>query len=123
MSRQGGKLKPLKVRLPSLAASAHAHIHPILSSSPRRQAPKKDKKDIDEEDLAFKEKQKADAAALKAAQAKGKRTPPSVSAPLPPLTEPDMRFAHTQPRRVSVARVPSSTRARPLLSCSLSSSI
>ncbi|ETW85654.1 hypothetical protein HETIRDRAFT_100726 [Heterobasidion irregulare TC 32-1] len=58
MSRQGGKLKPLK-------------------------APKKDKKEIDEEDQAFKEKQKADAAALKAAQMKGKHMLPSFPAPRP----------------------------------------
>ncbi|KAG9318168.1 hypothetical protein JVU11DRAFT_244 [Chiua virens] len=43
MSRQGGKLKPLK-------------------------APKKEKKDEDEDDKAFKEKKKADEAALKAAK-------------------------------------------------------
>ena len=35
------------------------------------QAPKKDKQEEDEEDKAFKEKQKADAAALKAAKEKG----------------------------------------------------
>jgi hypothetical protein len=35
------------------------------------QAPKKDKKDEDEEDKAFKEKQKQDAAAIKAAKDKG----------------------------------------------------
>ncbi|KAF3080274.1 hypothetical protein TWF569_010992 [Orbilia oligospora] len=43
--RQGGKAKPLK-------------------------APKKDKKELDDDDLAFKEKQKKEAAELKAAQAK-----------------------------------------------------
>ncbi|EXJ67509.1 uncharacterized protein Z520_00126 [Fonsecaea multimorphosa CBS 102226] len=48
-SREGGKVKPLK-------------------------APKKDKKDLDEEDLAFKAKQQADAKARKemADKAKGK---------------------------------------------------
>ncbi|KAH7927732.1 translation machinery associated TMA7 [Leucogyrophana mollusca] len=45
MSRQGGKLKPLK-------------------------APKKDKKDEDDEDKAFKERQKAEEAAVKAARDK-----------------------------------------------------
>lgn len=35
------------------------------------QAPKKDKKDEDEDDLAFKAKKKADADALKAARDKG----------------------------------------------------
>ncbi|KAJ6256707.1 hypothetical protein Dda_8573 [Drechslerella dactyloides] len=45
--RQGGKAKPLK-------------------------APKKEKKDLDEDDLAFKEKQKKDAADLKAMQEKAK---------------------------------------------------
>ncbi|KAK0544768.1 Translation machinery-associated protein 7 [Tilletia horrida] len=43
--RQGGKVKPLK-------------------------APKKEKKDLDEDDLAFKAKQKADEAARKEAAAK-----------------------------------------------------
>ncbi|KAF5391840.1 hypothetical protein D9757_001679 [Collybiopsis confluens] len=46
--RQGGKLKPLK-------------------------APKKEKKDEDEEDKAYKDKQKADAAALKAAKDKASK--------------------------------------------------
>ncbi|WEW55095.1 Translation machinery-associated protein 7 [Emydomyces testavorans] len=48
-SREGGKAKPLK-------------------------APKKDKKDLDEDELAFREKQKADAKARKdmADKAKGK---------------------------------------------------
>ncbi|KAK6347174.1 hypothetical protein TWF696_007250 [Orbilia brochopaga] len=45
--RQGGKAKPLK-------------------------APKKEKKDLDEDDLAFKEKQKKEAAELKAMQEKAK---------------------------------------------------
>ncbi|KAH7889965.1 translation machinery associated TMA7 [Phlebopus sp. FC_14] len=45
MSRQGGKLKPLKT-------------------------PKKDKKEEDEDDKAFKERQKAEAAALKVARDK-----------------------------------------------------
>ncbi|KAI0637258.1 translation machinery associated TMA7-domain-containing protein [Trametes polyzona] len=45
-SRQGGKLKPLK-------------------------APKKDKKDMDEDEIAFKEKKKQEEAALKAARDKG----------------------------------------------------
>ncbi|THH31746.1 hypothetical protein EUX98_g2434 [Antrodiella citrinella] len=44
-SRQGGKLKPLK-------------------------APKKDKKDLDDEDAAFAAKKKADEAAVKAAREK-----------------------------------------------------
>ncbi|KAG2115227.1 coiled-coil domain-containing protein 72-like protein [Suillus discolor] len=46
MSRQGGKLKPLK-------------------------APKKEHKDEDEDDKAFKEKKKAEEAAVKAARDKG----------------------------------------------------
>ncbi|KAI9568964.1 hypothetical protein HD554DRAFT_2171734 [Boletus coccyginus] len=46
MSRQGGKLKPLK-------------------------AAKKEKKDEDEDDKAFKERKKAEEAALKAAKDKG----------------------------------------------------
>ncbi|KAF7715669.1 Tma7 family protein [Penicillium ucsense] len=51
-SREGGKAKPLK-------------------------APKKEKKDLDEDDLAFKEKQRADAAAKKALleSTKGKKGP------------------------------------------------
>jgi hypothetical protein len=51
MSRQGGKLKPLK-------------------------APKKDKKDDDEEDKAFKEKKKADEAAEKAAKERASKGGP-----------------------------------------------
>ncbi|KIJ17103.1 hypothetical protein PAXINDRAFT_9958 [Paxillus involutus ATCC 200175] len=46
MSRQGGKLKPLK-------------------------APKKEQKEEDENDKAFKDKKKADEAAVKAAKDKG----------------------------------------------------
>ncbi|KIK95034.1 hypothetical protein PAXRUDRAFT_11693 [Paxillus rubicundulus Ve08.2h10] len=46
MSRQGGKLKPLK-------------------------APKKDHKEEDEDDKAFKDKKKAEEAAVKAARDKG----------------------------------------------------
>ncbi|KAI9830401.1 MAG: Translation machinery-associated protein 7 [Phylliscum demangeonii] len=46
-NREGGKAKPLK-------------------------QPKKEKKELDEEDLAFKEKQKADAAAKKALAEKAK---------------------------------------------------
>ena len=38
------------------------------------QAPKKDKKEEDEEDVAFKAKKKAEADALKAAREKGERT-------------------------------------------------
>ncbi|KAM5473546.1 hypothetical protein MauCBS54593_002342 [Microsporum audouinii] len=51
-SREGGKVKPLK-------------------------APKKEKKELDDEDLAFREKQKADAKAKKelAEMAKGKKGP------------------------------------------------
>ncbi|KAJ5287554.1 hypothetical protein N7478_003240 [Penicillium angulare] len=51
-SREGGKVKPLK-------------------------AAKKEKKDLDDEDLAFHEKQRADAAAKKAMMesAKGKKGP------------------------------------------------
>ncbi|KAI0807297.1 translation machinery associated TMA7-domain-containing protein [Fomes fomentarius] len=44
--RQGGKVKPLK-------------------------APKKDKKDLDEDDIAFQQKKKQEEAALKAARDKG----------------------------------------------------
>ncbi|KAG9050474.1 Translation machinery-associated protein 7 [Tulasnella sp. UAMH 9824] len=51
--RQGGKLKPLK-------------------------APKKDKAEDDEEDKAFKAKQKADAAALKKAAEQAKQKGPLV---------------------------------------------
>ena len=43
----------------------------ILSIGPYRQAPKKDKKEEDEEDKAFKEKKKAEQAALKDAREKG----------------------------------------------------
>ncbi|KAF3918271.1 hypothetical protein ABW21_db0202441 [Orbilia brochopaga] len=49
--RQGGKAKPLK-------------------------APKKEKKDLDDDDVAFKEKQKRDAAELKAMQQKAKEKGP-----------------------------------------------
>ncbi|EEQ27878.1 hypothetical protein McanMca71_008013 [Microsporum canis] len=51
-SREGGKVKPLK-------------------------APKKEKKELDDEDLAFREKQKADAKAKKELMemAKGKKGP------------------------------------------------
>ncbi|EFQ98161.1 hypothetical protein MGYG_01197 [Nannizzia gypsea CBS 118893] len=51
-SREGGKVKPLK-------------------------APKKEKKELDDEDIAFREKQKADAKAKKELQdmAKGKKGP------------------------------------------------
>ncbi|KAK2865444.1 Translation machinery-associated protein 7 [Arthroderma sp. PD_2] len=51
-SREGGKVKPLK-------------------------APKKEKKELDEDEIAFKEKQKADAKAKKelADMAKGKKGP------------------------------------------------
>ncbi|KAI9056697.1 hypothetical protein FKP32DRAFT_1598971 [Trametes sanguinea] len=45
-SRQGGKLKPLK-------------------------APKKDKKDLDEDEIAFQQRKKQEEAALKAARDKG----------------------------------------------------
>lgn len=51
MSRQGGKAKPLK-------------------------APKKKKQEFDEEDLAFKDKQRADAAAKKALLEKAKKGGP-----------------------------------------------
>lgn len=51
--RQGGKAKPLK-------------------------APKKNKQDYDDEDLAFKAKQKADAAAQKAMAEKAKKGGPLV---------------------------------------------
>ncbi|KAF8636692.1 hypothetical protein AX17_003497 [Amanita inopinata Kibby_2008] len=54
MSRQGGKLKPLKV------------------------APKKEKKEDAEEDKAFKEKKKAEAEALKAARDKALKSGPLV---------------------------------------------
>ncbi|KAL0947291.1 hypothetical protein HGRIS_013411 [Hohenbuehelia grisea] len=62
--RQGGKLKPLKVRRFQFADVGSIQISHCL------QAPKKDKKEEDEEDKAFKEKQKADQAALKAAKDK-----------------------------------------------------
>ncbi|PFH45662.1 hypothetical protein AMATHDRAFT_8833 [Amanita thiersii Skay4041] len=52
-SRQGGKLKPLK-------------------------APKKDKKEDTEEDKAYKDKQKADADAMKAAREKAMKGGPLV---------------------------------------------
>jgi len=51
--RQGGKAKPLK-------------------------APKKEKKELDEDDVAMKAKQKADAAALKALQDRAKQGGPMV---------------------------------------------
>ncbi|KAJ8507178.1 hypothetical protein ONZ45_g10428 [Pleurotus djamor] len=59
--RAGGKLKPLKV---DLLAS---YLNPSLIL---RKAPKKDKKEETEEDKAFKDKQKQEAAALKAAKDK-----------------------------------------------------
>lgn len=65
-SRQGGKAKPLKVRLVSSS-------HFSTSSSPFsiRQAPKKEKKELDEDDVAFQQKKKAEEAAIKAARDKG----------------------------------------------------
>ena len=62
--RQGGKLKPLKVllNLPVI----YLWFKLLLS-----QAPKKERKEPDEDEKAFKEKQKADKAAFEAAKAKG----------------------------------------------------
>ena len=66
-SRQGGKLKPLKVCPP--------HTTWLLVADTLLKAPKKDKKDEDEEDLAFKKRKQEEAAALKAAKEKGTRPP------------------------------------------------
>ena len=63
--RQGGKVKPLKVG----PSPAHAPSVSPFSACP--QAPKKDKKELDEDDVAFKEKKKQEEAALKAARDKG----------------------------------------------------
>jgi hypothetical protein len=60
--RQGGKVKPLK------ASSTHLSSTLGLTSI---QAPKKEKKEEDEEDKAYKEKQRAEAAALAKARDKG----------------------------------------------------
>ncbi|KAH0830293.1 hypothetical protein J3R83DRAFT_1658 [Lanmaoa asiatica] len=64
MSRQGGKLKPLKVCLTDLTISSHPGPTPTVGSQERQ-------KDEDEDDKAFKEKKKAEEAALKAAKDKG----------------------------------------------------
>ncbi len=62
-SRQGGKLKPLKVCI-----NIHDNLVCLLIIV---KAPKKDKKDEDEEDLAFKKRKQEEAAAIKAAKEKG----------------------------------------------------
>lgn len=62
-SRQGGKLKPLKVCCCFLKSLHCADRGP--------KAPKKDKKEEDEEDIAFKKRKQEEAAALKAAKDKG----------------------------------------------------
>lgn len=62
-SRQGGKLKPLKVKTTFI--DTHSLAEPP-------QAPKKEKKEEDDEDAAFKAKKKADAEALKALQTQAK---------------------------------------------------
>lgn len=64
-SRAGGKLKPLKV------ISFLTQVR--RSSFSTMQAPKKEKKEETEEEKAFKEKQKQNDAALKAARDKGER--------------------------------------------------
>jgi Translation machinery associated TMA7 len=62
-SRQGGKLKPLKV---STSILTDRDISSFVCK-----APKKEKKEESEEDKALKEKQKKEAAALKEAKEKG----------------------------------------------------
>jgi hypothetical protein len=62
--RQGGKLKPLKVTMVLYGTNSQS-----LSCPP--QTPKKDKKEVDEDDVALKAKKKAEAEALKAAKEKG----------------------------------------------------
>ena len=61
-SRQGGKLKPLKVW------TYRPRVALRLTHS---QTAKKEKKELDEDDIAFKDKKKAEEAALKAAREKG----------------------------------------------------
>jgi Translation machinery associated TMA7 len=67
-SRQGGKLKPLKVGSPL------CFYFRILTYR-LTQAPKKEKQEETEEEKAFKDKQKADAAAAKLAREKGSFLP------------------------------------------------
>jgi hypothetical protein len=64
-SRQGGKLKPLKVM------PVHPHISSIAEAD--LQAPKKEKAEETEEEKVFKEKKKAEATAQKEALKKGTR--------------------------------------------------
>lgn len=63
-TRQGGKLKPLKVHLSWLVQISHLTVP---------QAPKKQQVEDDEDTKAFKEKKKAEAAALAAAKDRGMR--------------------------------------------------
>ena len=62
-SRQGGKLKPLKVCAPLEEGKGSTNLC--------LKAPKKAKADETEEDAAFKAQKKAEAEALKAAREKG----------------------------------------------------
>jgi len=63
-TRQGGKLKPLKVV---------EYVDGDIADLTISQAPKKDKKEETEDEKAFKEKKKADAEALKTARDKGRQ--------------------------------------------------
>ena len=67
-SRQGGKLKPLKV-----GGLLCFHFRMLIYRL--TQAPKKEKQEETEEEKAFKEKQKAEAAAAKLAREKGSFLP------------------------------------------------
>jgi len=62
-SRQGGKAKPLKV----FKFGSRLRWMVLISLK----APKKEKKEESEEEVAFKEKKKAEAAAMKVAREKG----------------------------------------------------
>jgi hypothetical protein len=64
--RQSGKAKPLRVNMPFMTQ--------IFGRCSFSQAPKKAKKEEDEEDVALKAKKKAEAEALKTAKEKGINT-------------------------------------------------
>ena len=64
-SRQGGKIKPLKVSwFRRSCVEAEFKLFEL-------QAPKKDKKELDEDDVAFQQKKKQEEADAKAAKEKG----------------------------------------------------
>jgi hypothetical protein len=69
--RAGGKLKPLKVCTQFAGFRPSVPSLTVFPLSFVLQAPKKEKKEDDEDEKAFKEKKKAEQAALKDAREKG----------------------------------------------------